>query len=178
MAPFVIRFAIGLLMPMLLTAAAVANEFEEEPELAWQEGAYDLPAAPAEANLRPFFVSAASPNRFMIDAATLTVGADGVVRYVLVIRSAGGAENVTFEGIRCDAWERRIYASGRKDGAWAALKKSAWGPIVDNSYNRPRAALAKDFFCDGPVPPRNRDEVMRRLAGGAPIGEPSRGTAQ
>ena len=75
----------------------------------------------------------------------------------------GGAENVSFEGIRCATGERRIYASGRKDGTWSPLKNSAWQPIVDNGYNRPRAALAHDYFCDGPAGPRDREHALRLL---------------
>lgn len=125
-----------------------------------------LPAPPSEASLRQFFVSAASPNRFLIDESTISVGEDGVVRYVLVVRTPGGAENVSFEGIRCTSGERRIYAMGRPNGEWAAARRSEWEPISDNAYNRPRAALAFDYFCDGPAPPRSRDQVLRQLRDG------------
>lgn len=99
----------------------------------------------------------------------MEVGTDGVVRYVLVVRSPGGAENVTFEGIRCaeDAW--RIYATGRANGAWAAARDERWRPIVKSSYDRARAALAHEYFCDGPVPPRDRAEVLERLRGRAGV---------
>jgi len=157
----------------MCTAATAGLLVDADPE--WREEEHALPAAPGDKTLRPFFVSAASPNTFLIDTDSLTVGRDGVVRYVLVIRTPGGAENVTFEGIRCTTGERRIYAGGRKDGSWVAMKNSAWGPIVDNSYNRPRAALAKDLFCDGPAPPRDRDEVLRRLDGGVDFLNPARG---
>lgn len=146
---------------------------EADPE--WKEGEYVLPAAPAEKGLRAFFVSSASPNRFLIDMETLTVDPDGVVRYVLVVRSPSGAESVTYEGIRCATRERRIYASARKDGSWSESKNSAWAPIVENSYNRPRAALAGDVFCDGPAPPRDRSEVLRRLDGALDFINPVQG---
>lgn len=172
--PFVRGFGVGLALPILMCAAASAGLLvDADPE--WRESEYVLPAAPGDKTLRPFFVSAASPNTFLIDAASFTIGGDGVVRYVLVIRTRGGAENVTFEGIRCGTGERRIYAGGRKDGSWVAMKNSAWSPIVDNSYNRPRAALAKDLFCDGPAPPRDRDEVLRRLDGVSDFLDPARG---
>lgn len=148
-----------------LAQAASAQEFEDR--LAnWQESDLVMPAAPVESSLRAFYVSATTPNTFLIDRDTLTVGADGVVRYVLVIRTPGGAENITFEGIRCNTGERRIYASARKDGQWAALRNSEWVPISDNTYNRPRAALASELFCDGPAPPRNADEVLSRMERG------------
>ena len=129
----------------------------------WKEGAYEMPVAPRESALREFFVSSASPNRFLIDEDSFVIGDDGVVRYVLVIRTPGGASNVTYEGIRCAVGAWRLYATGHSGGEWSAARDSEWQRIVDTSYNRVRAALAKDHFCDGPVPPRNREEVLRRL---------------
>lgn len=134
-----------------------------DPDPNWVEGDYTFPAPPDPASLRPFYVSAASPNRFLVDESSLTVGQDGVVRYVLVIETAGGARNVSFEGIHCASAQRRIYALGRSDGNWSEARESEWRPINDNSYNRQRSALAIDHFCDGTVPPRNRDEVLMRL---------------
>lgn len=60
---------------------------------------------------------ATSEFRFFVDAATLSVSDDGIVRYVLVARSPGGVDNVSLEGMRCATSEVRIYALGR-DGAW------------------------------------------------------------
>ena len=145
-----------------LVQSACAQDFEERVAN-WQEDGVVMPAAPVEASLREFYVSATTPNTFMIDRDTLTVGADGVVRYVLVVRTPGGAENITFEGIRCNTGERRIYASARKGGEWASLRNSEWVPISNNTYNRPRAALAAELFCDGPAPPRDAEEVLRRM---------------
>ncbi len=141
----------------------------------WKEGGVELPAPPAPAALQSFFVSSASPNRFFIDRDSLTVGADGVVRYVLVVRTPGGAENISFEGIRCQAFAWRIYARGRSNGEWAPLKDDTWRAIVDNTYNRERAALAKDYFCDGNAPPRDRAEVLRHLQGEFDYLDPTQG---
>lgn len=155
----------GLLALVCFSAPALAEGLLVDPDPEWKEGEYALPAPPRESALKPFFVSSASPNRYLLDTETLVVGADGVIRYVLVVRTPGGAENVTFEGIRCTTMERRIYASGSKGGSWTPMKRSEWEFIVDNNYNRVRAALAKDFFCDGPAPARDRAEVLRRFEG-------------
>jgi len=152
----------GLLALVCFSASAFAGLFSDA-DSDWEEGAYTMPSAPRESTLREFFVSSASPNRFLIDEDSLAVSDDGVVRYVLVIRTPGGASNVTFEGIRCATGAWRIYATGRTGGEWSATRDASWQPIVDTTYNRVRAALAKDHFCDGPSPPRNRDEVLLRL---------------
>jgi len=164
--PFVVTIA--LLVAIFHPVVALAGLFSG-PDPNWREGDYALPAPPAESSLRQFFVSAASPNRFLIDESSLSVGEDGVVRYVLVVRTPGGAENVSFEGIRCASGERRIYAIGRPDGDWVAARRSEWEPISNNSYNRPRAALAFDYFCDGPAPPRSRDQALRQLREGVRV---------
>ncbi len=164
----------GGLVALVCLSAPVCAGLLFDADSNWTEEDYALPPAVDEAGLRPFFVSSASPNRFFVDAASVTVGADGVVRYVLVVRTPGGAENVTFEGIRCATGERRLYASGRKNGEWTPLKKSEWQAISDNDYNRPRAALAYDHFCDGPVPPRDREHVLRSLRGERVITDPPR----
>lgn len=160
------RFGIGLLALACVSAPVFAGLFSD-PDPDWKEGEYSLPAAPREAALRQFYVSSASPNHFFVDEDSVSVGGDGVTRYTLVIRTAGGATNVTHEGIRCANAAWRLYATAHGGGEWNTVRDGEWKAIVDNSYNRPRAALAEDHICDGPVPPRNREEVLRRLRGQA-----------
>lgn len=129
----------------------------------WVEDDLVLPVFPQEPNLREFYVSEMTTHRFFIDTATLSVGRDGVVRYVLVVRTSGGAVNVTYEGMRCSAREYRIYASGRKDGAWAKARHSEWKPIENKPINRQHAALSRDFFCPDGVTIRSSDEGREAL---------------
>ena len=76
------------------------NNVEEEAP--WRElQDVEPPAFPRKESLREFYVSAVATNQYMIDESTLTVGSDGVVRYVLVVQTSGGATNVSFEGINC-----------------------------------------------------------------------------
>jgi hypothetical protein len=119
-------------------------------------------AAPAEVGLQSFYVSMATDNKFFIDLTTLSVGGDGVVRYVLVIVSASGARNVTFEGMRCETRETRIYASGRRDGTWSKSRNSEWSKIKDVYANRHHAALFLEYFC--PVGVIVRDVVEAKEA--------------
>jgi len=136
------------LLTLVLTPSLAMADFEEDYESKqWQEVEVVLPVAPKEANLQPFYVSAATSNRFFIDISTLSVGSDGVVRYVLLVLSPEGGRNVTFEGMRCESRERRIYASGRQDGSWSKARKNEWVRIQDAYANRHHAALFLDYFC-------------------------------
>ncbi|MBT9520777.1 MAG: CNP1-like family protein [Dechloromonas sp.] len=138
----------SLLLVAMLTSATVFADFEEDYESKqWQEIEIQLPAAPKQETLLPFYVSAATENRFFIDGATLTVGSDGVVRYVLLVLTPQGARNVTYEGMRCETRERRIYASGRLDGSWSKARKNEWVRIQDAYANRQHAALFLEYFC-------------------------------
>jgi len=64
----------------------------------WVENKVDtLPPLPQASNLLPFNVSQNTPLTFAVDKTSLTVGSDGVVRYVVVATSPGGARNVNYE---------------------------------------------------------------------------------
>lgn len=126
----------------------------------WREIKAAAPAYPREENLLPFFVSAASSFDFYIDGASLSVGEDGVVRYVLVARSSQGAESVSFEGIRCSTSEYRVYATGTRGGGWTR-SASPWRRIAPREVQRWHNALRDEYFC--PL--------------GTPIGSPAEGVA-
>jgi len=98
--------------------------------------------------------------------ATLSVGSDGVVRYVLVMLTSGGARNVTFEGMRCESHERRIYASGRRDGTWSKSRNNEWSRINDEYANRYHAALFLDYFCPDGIPVGSVAEAQDALRRG------------
>lgn len=144
-----------------------ALEVEEEVSLPWQEQEIAFPAAPLAENWLPFYVSAATDNRFFVDSASLGVGSDGVVRYVLLIQTPGGVRNVSYEGMRCETSERRIYALGRSDGAWVKARSSDWVRIRAVGSNRYHAALFSDFLCPDGVVARDAEtirEAFRRAA--------------
>lgn len=128
------------------TVFAEPDDDEDMPHQ-WQETEVKLPAAPLRENLLPLYVSAATVNKFFIDGASLSVGNDGVVRYVMVVETPQGVRNVTFEGIRCETRSRRIYASGHLDGSWSKARKDEWVRIQDTYANRQHAALFLEYFC-------------------------------
>ena len=166
-----------------MTAAALAaffcappafsqSQFEEDFDdtgKAWQEIALQLPAPPSAESLIPFYVSATASQNFAVDEKSLSVGKDGVVRFTLVATSPAGAKNISYEGIRCQTFEKKSYAFARADGTWARSRRDQWEPIVRNAANRQEGTLATDFFCESKSVSGNRDTILQRLRGNQTI---------
>lgn len=149
------------------TVLSLAADFDAEYETRqWQEVEYSLPGAPRPEAMQSFYVSATSTNAFSVDLSSLTVGQDGVVRYVLQVDTPGGARNITYEGIRCETGERRIYASGRQDGSWSKSRNNAWVRIRDIPPNRHHAELFVEYFCPGGVIVSSGAEALDALRKG------------
>src|SRR5450631_3218972 len=110
------------LLPLAALAQPRADVEDDSESKPHGELEVKLPAMPKAENLLPFEAGAASSNRFFIDAQSILVGDDGIVRYTLVIRSASGAENVSYEGMRCETVEQKYYAFGRRDGSWSSAR--------------------------------------------------------
>ena len=121
------------------------------------------PGFPSDENLREIYVSPNATNRYLIDASTLAVGSDRIVRYTLVVQAAGGARNITFEGLQCKGREWRLYATGRNDGTWSKARISEWRPIENKPVNRHHAALSREYFCPGGLPIATADEGRNAL---------------
>lgn len=141
------------------------RNLEDPDAVQWAEESFELPRFPDEKNLREFYVSEMTSHRFFIDETTLAIGKDGVVRYALVVRTRGGAANVTYEGIRCDTREFKLYATGRQDGAWAMVRKGEWRLIENKPINRHHAALFRDYLCPSGatiLSPEEGREALRR----------------
>lgn len=171
-------FAILLSFLLLGHGVAIAQGFggpvvvpyqEDEDKKEWQEVDAPLPPPPQEASLQRFYVSAMADNVFQIDLASLSVGSDGVIRYVLVVQTPGGGRNVSFEGMRCETRERRLYAFGRPDGTWAMARSKQWAVVENKVVNRHHAALMTEYFCPDGIAVRTADEAVAVLrAGGRP----------
>ncbi len=137
-------FCAATLLPSL--AAAEWGDFEydfEANKKTWKEIEAQLPSAPLPANLIEVKLDSSTRNQLLIDQASLSVGDDGIVRYTAILRSPSGAENVSFEGLRCDTGERKLYAFGRtsgKDaGQWSRNRYARWEliqPRLAGGYHR------------------------------------------
>ena len=136
---------------------------DEEPRQELKE--VEPPAFPRQENLLEYYVGPATANNYFIDASTLSVGDDGIVRYVLVVKAAGGATNVSFEGINCKELAWKHYATGRSDGTWvkSRAKRNEWQPIENKPVNRHHAALSRDYFCPVRNPIKSAEEGRNAL---------------
>lgn len=144
-----IRLMVALVL--LIAGASWAQSYGEkkygeyfEEEKAWVEAETVLPDFPKTEDLLGFFVSAASPNKYYIAPRTISVAADGVVRYAAIVNTPNGVTNVSFEGLRCATKEIRLYAFGHADGTWGKSRNDRWLPVRPGSY---QAVLFKEYFC-------------------------------
>ena len=145
--------------------ALPSTNHPEEEDKPWQEMEIEPPAFPRQENLLEFYVSAVATNKYFIDASTLSVGSDGVVRYVLVVKTSGGATNVSFEGINCKERSWKHYATGRSDSTWTKSRAARieWQPIENKPVNRHHAALSRDLFCPMGIAINTADEGRNAL---------------
>ena len=137
-----------------------ADENDPDAPRFWEETQVKIPTAPPSKDLKPFYVSPNTPLTFAIDANSIAFGKDEVIRYVIVITSPAGAKQVTYEGIRCETHEWRLYATMQKDDQWVKTPNSRWQAVRSNSYNRYHSALIQDAFCENSIPRRSAKEII------------------
>lgn len=153
------RMMIGLAGLLWLMGSAVAESERlllDEPdadsayqgaERSWQEEAVTLPPLPETDDLIAFKVDEPVKRfRYYIDAASLSLGGDEVLRFSLVIESRKGARNVSYEGLRCSAKQYKVYAYGDGRGQFHAVRRPAWQRINDTSPYRQQ--LLRNYLCD------------------------------
>ncbi len=138
-------------------------EYDFDNEKPWLELQTQMPGYPKNDDLLAFMVSPVNTNKFYIDAKSINVGSDGVVRYTLVIKTAGGAVNVSFEGIRCDKRMVKQYAYAGTNGVWSKVRDPKWSDIVFKEYNRQHHVLYDDFFCPRNIIIKTADEAVNAL---------------
>jgi hypothetical protein len=97
-----------------------------------------------------------------IDPATITVGNDGVVRYVMVMTNASGSVNAVFEGIRCTTDEVKTYARLNSSGNWSDMVDAQWKGINDNMPSKHAFAFARQGGCQLRLAP-TKAEILQAI---------------
>ena len=154
-----LRFALAA----VALAATAASAQIVTPDADWRE--QDVPPPPAlqtQGLLDVDLGTGPSDLRFGVDPKSVSVGKDRVVRYVVVATSRSGAVNASYEGLRCDRGEYRVYA--RNSGqAWRPVTMD-WRSLFDGIEARRALAVARSGACQGRTPNDSPAQIVRDLA--------------
>ena len=129
----------------------------------WKEGEVPLPPAFDVGKLLVFDVSTGSSLVYGVDPATLRIGKDGIVRFVMVATSRTGARNVMYEGIRCSSGEFKTYARYSAEGVWRPVDNPEWRSMFGNMPSRHAVQFARTAACSNSAPTSSVEEIVRRL---------------
>lgn len=157
----------GALMSLLLCFSLGAQAQVEDAE-PWREADVALPKAFSTDQLQSFEVMQGSSLSYGIDPKTLTVGEDGVVRYVLVARSTSGALNALYQGIRCQTGEVKTYGRWNNQSSWNIGRSDDWQPLSFKGATRPAMMLARAGVCEGRTITGNPQKILNTLKKGRP----------
>jgi hypothetical protein len=158
-----ITLLVGLLTLSLPVSAQLFKRDPGDEIVLPNEEALQMPAPPKSENLVRFDPGYATDLQFSIDAPSLKAGAsDRIVRYTLLIKSAAGAANISYEGLRCDTADRKIYAYGRSDGGWSPVRDPQWKSVLDEPYRR----TLFDYFCPRNSAISNAEEGLNAIRRG------------
>lgn len=129
-------------------AAEGASQPQSEPKgLAQEPVIVELPTTSSPSRVELFEVKGRTQHETGLDPDAISLGADGVTRYTLVVRTATGVANVTYEGIRCATGEWKVYATGRQDGQWHRVPDPVWRPMDKAGLNDVRQTLYERHVC-------------------------------
>lgn len=141
------------------------NKFNYDPsqEKTWQEEGLALPAFPDDSLLVSVPMPASDTIKVRVDKNSLVSGADGVLRFTLVIETPGGARSVFFDGIRCSTREYKTYAVGTLDRRFQPVRNAAWQFITHVPLNGYRHVLYKQYACTAHDSARRPHEFLDAL---------------
>lgn len=153
-------------LALALACAAAAPAWAQfgTPDPEWKEQEAPPPPAVRTTGLVPIEMPGSSL-RFGVDPASVSVGADGVVRYVVVAASTTGTVNAMYEGIRCSSGEVRLYARHNPDSGWVPATGTSgdWQPLHERPHSRHSLVIARTGACIGKGPAGNARLVVQAL---------------
>ncbi len=162
-------FALALIVPLVALAQSPGFDEGRGERDGKLEAPLQLPPYPKPENYLPFELNVTTPFAFFVDAKSISVAADGVVRYTVIAKSADGVLNISYEGMRCAEREFRVYAFGSNGNTWVEVRNSKWEPIRSEKRNAQRAVLHSDYFCpmSGNIATAEQGVRALRMGGGS-----------
>lgn len=143
----------------LFAALAQAQLMPADPD--WREVEAPPPPAVTLEGLIPIEIPR-SALRFGVDPASITLDADGIVRYVVVASSTTGAVNAMYEGMRCSTGELKVYARYNPGSGWVISRDPLWKSLQDAQY-RHSLVIARSGACVGHAANRSPTQIARDL---------------
>ncbi len=150
--PYRIKWIKRLLIVACLSTAApisASEPFQYDPsaKVTRKEGEVQIPSYPEDRNLIPVPLSRRDTLKLFIDEKSLSRDGDNIARFSLVVETSGGARNVFYEAMRCDAREYKTYALGTGDRSFQAIKEPKWQGIPFYETNAFRHHLYNRYVC-------------------------------
>lgn len=137
------------------------SNIPERPE--WKEMDTPPPSALRTTGLIPIEVEG-SRLSFGVDPASISIGNDGVVRYVVVAQSTGGAVNAMYEGLRCDGGLVKVYARYSPGQGWVPASDAEWQPVrAGTAITRHSLAIARGGACKDTAPNGTASQIALDL---------------
>jgi len=143
------------LCALALCGAAHAQLVDVDPD--WKEAAAPPPPALNTSRLVPLEMRG-TELRWGVDPSSISIGPDGVVRYVVVAQSDSGAVNAIYEGLRCNTAESTVYARHAGD-QWVPAPDREWKPIHGSGARRHTLLIARGGACMGHAPNRSPEHI-------------------
>jgi CNP1-like family len=157
-----------LLASLALPMATLAQELDDDVnEKEWKEISLQFPLPPKAEDLVVFYQN--GNQSFSLDTKSLSVGKDGAVRYTLVSTSNTGAKNISYEGLRCETAEKKLYAFGRADGTWSRSRRNQWDAISGTDFNKQHITLTLEYFCEGKTIAGKAEQIVGRMKRNQPL---------
>lgn len=148
---------------VLAMSAALAQTPVDPPP--WTEEAAPPPPLFSRDRLIPIEMPSYVTLKVGVDPETIAVGADGVVRYVVVMQNASGSTHAAYEGILCTAGDVKTYARWGASQNWVPVSEPQWRSMTNNLPSRHAFAISRQGGCDGRTAARAAD-IVRALRQG------------
>lgn len=142
-------------------AASAAAQLVPDIHIDWKEAEAPPPPELRTRGLIPVEV-AGTGLKFGVDPASITVGSDGVVRYVVVATSNTGAVNGIYEGLKCNTGEAKVYARHNPDTGWVPAK-GEWRNVYRTPHTRYSLAIARSGACKEHAPNGTPAQIAQDL---------------
>ena len=156
------RADVWVLALAFAAGAAQAQLVPQDPD--WKEVEAPPPPAVRTQGLIPLDMGRGTELRWGVDPQSISIGADRIVRYVVVAQGQDGAINGMYEGIKCGTGEVRVYARHARDGQWVPARSADWKSLFAGAAQRHSLAIARSGACMGEGANTSAAQVARDLA--------------